>query len=173
MKIFICEICGEAYIGKEKPADCPFCGALVAFIKKGSDAVPIVNQNFEISEQSKKYLMETFDLEVKASAIYSCMSGKTANYVIKTMFKRLAIIELEHANIVTKILKMDKPQVAEETCPDTDRENFEKTKELEIHASGLYREFAKAAKEPQIRIFFTALAKAEEGHLDLADEFLK
>jgi len=172
MKIFICEICGEAYIGKEKPADCPFCGALAAFIKNGNEAEPLLNKSFNVLENSRKNLMESYDLEVKASSIYNCMAGKAENYQSKAMFKRLAIIEMEHANIVTKILKIEKPQAVEESCPDTDRENFEKTKELEDHAAGLYREFARVADEPQIRILFTALAQAEEGHLALMKELL-
>ena len=42
MKTFICEICGDAYIGEEKPKNCPFCGAREAFIKEGKDAKPVV-----------------------------------------------------------------------------------------------------------------------------------
>ena len=29
-----CEICGETYIGSEKPANCPFCGAHKPYLKE-------------------------------------------------------------------------------------------------------------------------------------------
>jgi rubrerythrin len=44
MKTYICQICGDAYIGSEKPSECPFCGARSHFIKTGKESNPIVNQ---------------------------------------------------------------------------------------------------------------------------------
>jgi rubrerythrin len=172
MKTYICQICGDAYIGTEKPADCPFCGAPSHFIKEGKEANPIVSQKFEISEKSKENLRETYDLEIKASAIYTCMASKGKTYEIQKMFKRLAKIELEHAVIVTKLLNMPAPEIKTETCSEEDVENFQKTTELETHATDLYKKFTKEAVETNIRILFTALAQAEQGHLDLMKNYL-
>jgi len=171
MKTYICQICGDAYIGTEKPADCPFCGAPKNYIKEGKEANPIVAQTFEIGETSRKNLLATYDLEVRASAIYTCMAGKSKTYEIQKMFKRLAKIELEHAVIVTKLLKMPVPEIKTETCSDEDLENFQKTTELETHATSLYRQFAKAATEQNIRILFTSLSQAEQGHIDLMKNY--
>ena len=126
MKTYICEICGDAYIGSEKPKNCPFCGARECFIKLGSKANPIVNQKEEISEASKNNLKATYDLEIKAVANYNCMAGKAKTYEIKAMYKRLAKVELEHAVIVTKLLGTDKPVIGIETCSDEDVENFKR-----------------------------------------------
>lgn len=49
MKTFICEICGDAYLGTNKPSECPFCGARGNFIKPGSEAVPVVTIKEELS----------------------------------------------------------------------------------------------------------------------------
>ncbi len=127
MKTFICEICGDAYLGEAKPKNCPFCGAREVFIKEGKEANPIVNQKIVISEKSKKNLKETYDLEIKASAIYTCMANKTGSYEVKAMFKRLAKVELEHAVIVTKLLGMSAPIVGTEECSGEDVENFQRT----------------------------------------------
>ncbi|NTU66584.1 MAG: hypothetical protein HGB08_01535 [Candidatus Moranbacteria bacterium] len=170
MKIYICEICGDAYIGSEKPANCPFCGARSNFIKDGAEAKPIVNEKIEISEESRKNLLETLDLEIDANAIYLCMAGKAKEYMIKAMYKRLAKVEFEHATIVTKLLGMDAPKAKELPCPDSDAENFEKTIALEDHAAALYREFVKKSAEKNIRIFFTALSQVEEEHKQLISE---
>lgn len=169
MKIYICEICGDAYIGGEKPSECPFCGAKNNFIKEGSEAKPIVNENFKISEGEKKNLFEALDLETRANAIYLCMAGKAHEYKIKAMYKRLAKVELEHAVIVTKILKIDMPEIAAEVCLDEDAENFKKTIEIENHASELYQRFAREAQENNIRILFTALLQVENSHIELVD----
>lgn len=172
MKTFICEICGDAYLGEVKPMDCPFCGAREAFIKEGKSANPIVSQKIVIGDKSKQNLTETYDLEVKASAIYICMAGKTKIYEVKAMFKRLAKIELEHAVIVTKLLGMPAPAVGNEGCDEEDLENFKKTIKLEEHASGLYSRFAKEAEEQNIKILFTALTQAEEDHIKLIKNYL-
>lgn len=172
MNTYICQICGDAYIGEECPKNCPFCGARKHYIKLGSEANPIVNQNIEIGEVSKVNLKKTYDLEVKASAIYACMAGKAKTYEIKAMYKRLAKVELEHAVIVTKLLKTERPEIGVEICSDKDMENFKKTIELEENASNLYAQFAGVAEEDNIRILFTALMQVESDHIALIKNYL-
>jgi rubrerythrin len=172
MKTFICEICGDAYVGEEKPKNCPFCGARENFIKDGKEANPIVNQEIELGEQTVKNLKATYDLEVKASALYVCMAGKAKTYEIKAMYKRLAKVELEHAVITTKLLKSDSPVTTAQGCDDEDVENFKKTILLEENATNLYKKFAGEATEQNIKILFTALAQAEEDHIELIKNYL-
>jgi len=62
---------------------------------------------------------------------------------------------------------MPKPELKDEECSDQDLENFKQTEELETNAVNLYRQFAKEAEEQPLKILFTALAKAEEGHIEL------
>lgn len=172
MNLYICEICGDAYIGTEKPSDCPFCGAKNNFIKLADEAEPIVNIKSEISEQSKKNLMETLELETRANAVYLCMAGKTQEYKIRAMYKRLAKVELEHAIIATKLLGIAMPEINPETCSDEDTDNFKKTIELEDHAVEIYKKFLSESKEDNIRKFFGALIQVETGHIELVDKFL-
>lgn len=167
MKLYICEICGDAYVGTDRPSDCPFCGAKNNFIKLADEAQPIVNIKAEISELSKKNLMETLALEMKATAIYTCMAGKSPEYKIQKMYKRLAKVELEHAIIATKLLDIKMPEISPEICGDVDSENFLKTIELEDHASTLYKKFVGEATEDHIRKFFGALMQVEAGHIEL------
>ncbi len=172
MKTFICEICGDAYLGAEKPKNCPFCGARAPFIKLGSEASPVVNVKEELNEQTIKNLQETLDLEMRANAIYKCMAGKALTLEINKMYKRLAKVELEHAVICTKLLGIEMPPVGNELCSDQDIENFQKTIELEEHASGLYADFAKQATERHIKIMFTALNQVEKDHIELVKNYL-
>lgn len=172
MKIYICEICGDAYLGEAKPKNCPFCGAREVFIKEGRKANPIVSQKIAVSEKSRKHLKETYDLEVKASAIYACMAGKTNIYEVKAMFKRLAKVELEHAVITTKLLGAPAPVVGAEECSDEDIANFKRTIKLEEHALSLYAQFLREASEQNIKILFTALMQAETDHISLIKNYL-
>lgn len=173
MKTFVCEICGDAYLGTDAPSKCPFCGANKNFIKPGYQAVPIFMRKEEIGEVSRKNLLETLELEVNANAIYLCMAKMANSYEIEKMYKRLAKIELEHAIIVAKLLGIAMPENLEGQCSDNNAENFEKTIELEEHASDLYENFAKKATEEKIKIFFTALMKVETEHIALIRNYLK
>lgn len=172
MQTFICQICGDAYLGEEKPKNCPFCGAREHFIKEGEESRPIVNKKIEISEISGRNLEETLALELRANLIYLCMAEKADTYEIKVLYKRLAKVELEHATIVTKLMGIALPKVEAQACSDETQENFQKTIELEEHASSLYSQFAKEAEEQNIRIFFTALNQAEQDHIELIKNYL-
>lgn len=172
INLYICEICGDAYIGEEKPTDCPFCGAKNNFIKPADEAKPIVAEKIEISELSKNNLMETLALETRANAIYLCMAGKASEYKIKAMYKRLAKVELEHAVIATKLLGIPMPEINPENCADENQENFQKTIELEDHAVELYKKFTGEATEENIRKFFGALIQVEAGHIELIKNYL-
>lgn len=184
MKTFICEICGDAYIGLEKPKNCPFCGARENFIKLGNEAKPIVNparnathsdaggEKIDLSKQSIKNLKAAYDLETRAVAIYNCMAGKAKTYEIKAMYKRLAKVEMEHAVIATKILESARPEIGEEACDEEDQENFKKTISLEENAANLYKQFMQEAEEENIKTLFTALSQAESDHIELIKNYL-
>lgn len=172
MKTFICEICGDAYIGEEKPTSCPFCGARHGFIKEGKDAKPVVEVKADLSELTVKNLKETLELEIRANAIYVCMAGKADSYEVMKMYKRLAKVEMEHAIICTKILQIPMPEIKSENCSDEVVENFKKTIELEEHAAGLYAKFAKEAIETHVKIMFTALNQVESDHIELIKNYL-
>ena len=173
MNLFICEICGDAYIGAECPSDCPFCGARAVFIKPASEAKPIVNEKTEISADSRKNLEETLALELRATAIYQCIAGKSEEYRIVKMYKRLAKIELEHAIVVTKLLALPMPAIQAEDCSSDEIENFKRTIALEDHAVALYRGFAAGSPEMRLKKFFGALVQAEQGHVELIKMFLR
>ncbi|HMN19215.1 MAG TPA: ferritin family protein [Candidatus Moranbacteria bacterium] len=172
MKTWICEICGDAYIGEGRPTSCPFCGAREAFIKPGNEALPVVNLKEDLSAQAISNLKETLSLETKANAIYLCMAANAHTYEIKAMYKRLAKVELEHAVICTKLLGIEMPNIDAESCSAEDVENFKRTVELEDHAASLYHEFAKSSPETHVKKMFTALTQVEKDHIELIKNYL-
>ena len=167
MQLYICEICGDGYLGAQKPIQCPFCGAGAQYIKLGKEADPIVNKKLEISEISQKNLKTAFNLEIGAVAIYNCMAEKAKDYWEKAMYKRLVKVELEHASAISKILNSEKPEIGMGECSEIREENFDKTVDLEENASTLYAKFSEEAEEEDIKIFFQALSHVEKDHIDL------
>jgi rubrerythrin len=172
MKTYICEVCGDAYLGDAKPKNCPFCGTDEVYIKDGNEADPIVNGEYKIDEITKKNLETTLALELNATALYICMAGKAKTYEIKAMYKRLSKVEKEHASIARKILKLDSMEVPERNCDEEMEENFKKTIVSEKNAVSLYDKFSDEASEPRIKILFKAIANVEREHINLIDNYL-
>lgn len=172
MKTYICEICGEAYLGEEKPSSCPFCGARKAFIKDGNLAKPVIAVKAEISDVTRKNLEQTLELELRATAIYSCMAGKSVKSDISRMYERLSKVELEHVKSCCKLLDISFPDIKIQACHESDLENFKETLALEDTATHLYGEFAKSSTETHVKIFFTGLMQAEQDHVDLIKPYI-
>ncbi len=172
MKTYICEVCGDAYLGDEKPKNCPFCGADEKYIKKGNEAKPVFKEEVNLDDLTRKNLEATLALELNATALYLCMMKKSKDDEVKAMYKRLAKVEKEHASIAKKFLKVDNVKVPERECDDKDLKNFAKTISLEKNASNLYERFAEESNDENIKKFFIALAKVEKEHIDLIENYL-
>lgn len=173
MKTFICEICGEAHLSTDKPSHCPFCGAHSQFMKEGADAKPIVIKKIQISDLSRKNLLSALALEKNAVAVYHCIAGKSTDYEIKQMYKRLAKIEDEHANLISKVLEMGEGEDIIKDCSNSIEDNFKETLILEEEASDFYTLFAKEAVEVDIKLLFAALTLVERDHITLINNYYK
>lgn len=173
-QVFRCKICGEAYVGNHKPTHCPFCGAGVEWIVGAKDYIEPGKP--ELSAVSRKNLEFTYNLEVNAAKIYHCMRKKTKDEFIKGMMKALSKVELEHAEVVGKILGKDpgcEIPFEEKLCTDDREESLEKTAELETGAIAHYKKFLEEAVEPRVQDIFKALIQVEQDHLDLTEKELK
>ncbi|MEI7498766.1 MAG: ferritin-like domain-containing protein [Candidatus Falkowbacteria bacterium] len=173
MKIFICEICGEAYLGTEAPSHCPFCGAHQNFLKLDSVASPLTSKAVELSELSQQNLQTALTLEKTATALYICMAHKSDKPGVTAMYHALAKIEHEHANAMARLLDEPKPVIDSAACADDDEANFKKTLALEDNAVQLYQRFAKEATEREVKIFFAGLWQIEADHAALITNLLQ
>lgn len=168
--IFRCNICGEACLLDYKPSHCPFCGAHEQWLVNSRDYVePEIP---ELTEISRKNLEFTYDLEIKASQIYHCIRKKTNDEFILGMFKTISKVELEHAELVGKLIDRDPSceiPFKDNLCTEDRNESLDKTKELETHAIMLYKKFLEQATEPRVIDIFQALIKIEQDHLELVN----
>ncbi|MEN8142242.1 MAG: ferritin family protein [Thermodesulfobacteriota bacterium] len=171
--VFRCRICGESYILGSKPSHCPVCGAHERWVVTASSYLePEIP---ELTEISRKNLEFTYDLEVNASRIYQCISKKTKDEFILGMFKAIARVELEHAEMVGKLIGRDpgcEIPFADELCTEDRDESLHRTKLLESDAIRHYIRFLKEATEPRVIDIFQALIEVENDHLFLVKENL-
>ena len=174
VQVYRCKICGEAYVGNSKPTHCPFCGAQAKWLIDAKEyeepEVP------ELTEVSRKNLEFTYDLEVNAAKIYHCMRKKTKDEFIRGMFKALSKVELEHAEVVGKLLGKDpgcEIPFKKDLCTEDREESLKKTEELETNAIAHYKNFLEEATEERVKEIFEALIQVEQDHLNLTEKELK
>ncbi|MFA5809092.1 MAG: ferritin family protein [Thermoleophilia bacterium] len=174
MKFYRCQICGDSYMGKEKPSNCPFCGAADEYLVMAADWVDENESLGEISETSRANLEQALQLEVNNAPFYRNAMSRTSNIELQGIFKSLAKIEAEHASTIKKMLKVELPQPQEgmEVAVDNDRDNISMAHEREIAATAFYRQAADEAVEGRVRKVFTALTMIESDHIELEQELL-
>jgi len=174
VKFYRCLICGDPYMGTEKPSNCPFCGASESYLVPAADWVDENEALGEISEISRSNLQRALQLEVNNAPFYRDAMARTRNIELQCIFKNLAKIEAEHAATIKKILKVElpEPEAGEEVATDDDHENIVAAHEREITAAAFYGQAADEAVEERIRRVFTALVSIETDHIDLEQTLL-
>jgi len=170
MKVYVCRICGDPYLGDESPDHCPYCGAERKFLVLAS--VWKDENNVELTEISRKNLETGLMLEVGATEFYRCVENTVTNTEIAKVFKALRKTETEHANIFRKILKLDKLPEVNETCSDDIMASLTESNRREENAVKLYQQFAQEATEPRIKEVFEVIGKVEEDHIVIDNEMI-
>jgi len=168
VQVFRCVICGDPYIGFERPTNCPFCGAHEQYIIP-SYAWRDTNK-MELTDISRKNLESSLELETGNAEFYLCISKTAKSVEIRAMFKALSKVESEHASTICKILGTEKPTTGlkKELCAAmSEQEILKEAERRENRAVKLYNEFLKQATEPRVIEFFTALIEIESDHIDI------
>lgn len=175
MNVYRCIICGDPYLGKEKPTNCPSCGVLPEYIALAKDWNEKGVDN--LSDVSRKNLEKALEFELKNNTFYTACSRRTRNLEAKAMFWALSKIAAEHAKIVNKILKKAAPRYVEDSeggLTDDEKplssyeENIKEAQRREESAVRFYNQAASEAREERVKEIFEALAKVESDHINLS-----
>jgi len=170
MKLWRCMICGDPYLGEEKPRNCPFCGAHERYIVEQTEYKDPVIES--LSDVSKENLEAALQLETNNAEFYACASRKANTDEMKNMFKALSKVESEHASVISKALKIAKPEInlANNECQADDMANLEESHVREERAIKKYGKFLSEATEPRVQEIFSAVIAVESDHLSLSEE---
>ncbi len=170
MKVYRCQICGEVYIGEEKPKSCPFCGAHENYFVLAEEWKLLQSQT--LSDITKENLKKALDLEIDNTNFYKAVSEKSKDTYVKSIFKGLSKVEREHASAICKHLKTEKPvsKTGLDTAVDSDEANREEVNRREKRAVKFYGEARNQVPEEAIKEFFKALIEIETDHIILTKE---
>ena len=171
VKLWRCEICGDPYIGNNPPDNCPFCGAHKKHIKEAKTTKASFDE--KLNNKDKENAEQSLQKEASNSAFYFCAAAKTDDAEGKLLFKALAKVEAEHANIWRKILKLDAVPKADDLCHVVNKENLQESHDRETKTIAFYKNALKKCENKRLKQIFEALIEIETDHLELSEEILK
>ncbi|MCX6802227.1 MAG: ferritin [Candidatus Diapherotrites archaeon] len=166
-KLWVCEICGDPYIGYAPPTACPFCGARGRYIKEFRDAK--VEFDVKLNEKDRANAEHALQVEVSNSTFYFCAAEKTPDAEAKKLFKALGKVEAEHAVIWKKLLKLKEIPKGTDECAENYMKNLQDSHARETRAIEFYRSAAKEAANARVKQVFEALVEVETDHLQLSE----
>ncbi|MBU2559832.1 ferritin-like domain-containing protein [archaeon] len=172
MELYRCEICGDPYLGEEKPKNCPFCGAHERYLVTQNDFIDSTGVVQDLTETSKENLEAALKLEVGNAEFYVCASRKAETDEMKNLFKALSKVESEHASVLCKALGTKKPPISTDydECSTKDIDNLKESHIREDRAIHKYAKFLSEATEPRVIEIFSAIIAVESDHLSLSEE---
>jgi len=167
-RAYRCEICGETYLGKSKPENCPYCGAQEEYLKKIENYERLMPE--DITEKSRENIKEAIDLEIDNAKFYNCAYEKTENEEDAAIFKRLRKIEAEHAELLAEIIDVPEKDIPDfDECSEDAEENYKDAHQREDRAMKSYSKFAGEAENSKVKEIFEAIVEIESDHLDLSE----
>jgi rubrerythrin len=173
MKMHRCRICGETFLGKDVPSNCPFCGAHAEHFVDTADYPEDINE-VQLTEIERSNLESSIDLETSNTRFYLAMAARKDDPGLSSAYKRLAKIEAEHCSMFCKLAGVAKPadlMIPSEELGSWDAD-IDESRAREVRASRLYREFSASATSPRLREVWNAVSAVETDHIEL-DELAK
>lgn len=173
MKIYVCRICGEVYLGDGIPPSCPYCGVNKKYLRLGH-VWEDENVGIEPTERERELLLEALELELSNTSFYDCVAKTCTTIEIAKMFKGLKKQEKEHAEVFEKLAKPDKVKVSEinETCEDDPKKILADSLAREQRATEFYNKALGESTTPRVKDVFEAIRDVEMTHIQL-DEAIR
>ncbi len=169
MNIYRCRICGETYLGNEAPSQCPYCGAHRELLVDTIDYPEDINE-VHLTEIERDDIMKSIDLEHSNARFYFGMgTHKADNPKLASAYKRLAKIELEHAELFCKLAGVPLPSDIQDPADVTADwcSNIEESINREQQASRFYAKVSSRATNERIKEVFAAVRDIEDDHINL------
>lgn len=168
MKLYRCRICGETYLGSERPSNCPFCGAHAELLVDTAEFPAGIN-DVQPTEIEREDLETAIEIERANTRFYLAMARRDDNATLANAYKRLAAVESEHCSVFCKLARVPKPADLREPGEelgawDTD---IQESARRERRATDLYAQFAARATSPRLLEVWSAVSAVEADHLEV------
>lgn len=170
MNVYMCKICADPYVGNTKPSNCPHCGAPAKYI--------ILAENYveqpapKLTDIERENLESALKMEIENVQFYRCAVNLSEDDpMAKAMFRALADIETEHAEVACELLSRPAPVIEDsDACAlGSHEEHLHQALDREKEAVDFYVTAADSSTDSQVKEFFEALVEIEEDHISLSN----
>jgi len=167
LNIFKCKLCSEVILAEHKSSNCPFCGAHDDYILRVQEWKE--NNNIDnLSKISRENLENAMNLEFENARFYKCAMSYSRDVEKKAIFQSLSKTEMEHAFLISKVLKLPKSDLGiQNICFRLDQENIEDALVREKKAKEFYLKAYNEASEERVKEIFFGLLEVEGDHIKL------
>jgi rubrerythrin len=124
-----------------------------------------------LNESDLEKCRAALGFEISNWTFYKCCADKAENIFNQAIFKRLAKQEMEHAEVLARMMGEQMPGFTQENCPDNDKDKFEEAHLREHRAIKYYLQAATEGQDPRVREIFRALAEIETEHLQISNVY--
>lgn len=168
MKLYRCRICGETYLGSERPSNCPFCGAHAELLVDTADFPAGIN-DVQLTEIEREDLETAIEIERANTRFYLAMARRDDNATLANAYKRLAAVESEHCSVFCKLARVPKPADLREAGDELGAwdADIQESARRERRATDLYAQFAARATSPRLLEVWSAVSAVEADHLEV------
>jgi rubrerythrin len=169
MNVYRCRICGNPYLGSEKPSHCPSCGAHKKHIVLAAEYEPAAVG--QLSTKSRENLERILEMELGNSTFYRGASKIADSKEGEALFTALSNAKAEQASVICKILETPTPEELYETgeCSPSHKENLAEFHKREERAVRLYSRFLEEATEERVKQVLEAFIEIESDRLSFSE----
>lgn len=170
MQIFRCLICGDTFVMRDKPKNCPYCGSDEQYIVITVNYPTDIN-DITLTDQERDDLLHASQLEYTNATFYGDLGKINPPSPLASLYRHLAKIEKEHLVVFSKLLQRPVEDLDFERDVVLPREDWDENIALstqqEIDARDFYELAASRATSPRVAQVFTAIAQVEATHIEV------
>ena len=188
-RVWRCVICGETTLSIDPPTHCPYCGSHGDKISNSPGeydaSLKLLQTSSPVTETDKANLQSGIRAEMFDSTFYLCASKRPAPSDVQSMFKRLSLVENEHAEILSLAagivyVPMDASEIAqiEQIVDKLYKEDqwisiVKVASRREHDAAMKYMEFGSGTGNSRLSIIWIALSEVEIDHASLQSHLMR
>ena len=170
MQIFRCLICGDTFVMRDKPKNCPYCGSDEQYIVLTVNYPDDINR-VTLTPQEHDDLLHASQLEFTNATFYVDLGKIDPPSALASLYRHLAKIEKEHLTVFSKLLNQpvdaldfERDVVLPKGSWD---DNIAISTQQEIDARDFYDLAAGRANSPRVAQVFRAIAQVEASHIEV------
>ncbi|MGM5482808.1 MAG: hypothetical protein ACQESF_05070 [Nanobdellota archaeon] len=168
MMLYTCKLCGESFILRVKPFNCPFCGVS---LEDFSELFQNGFADYIIEARDKKLLEKYVGMKQENIVLLSELYDKAGSRQLCNLFRALYLVDKKHLEIFNKLGIKQEQKKRRVKIYEFDEDNIADSLCKKNDLIGYLKEIIDAVNEPYISELLYYLCLVEEEHARLLEKY--